>query len=299
MVDTITNVGVAALLAKGAKKMYDNSKKTTDVKAPDFAGGPSKGKDPRGTGKTAPAPATAKKESAPTTKKAPATAKKESAPAPKKAPAPAPKKAPAPAPKKAPAPAPKPSAPAPKPSAPAPSAKPSIWAKFRQATKAGSGAASAAAGSGVGPRASKEIGQNTVGTAVRKGGRIALEAVKRNPRMALAAGAAALAYGGYKYLKNRNANKQEQPATVSMTKTKETQSNQPMNSSMTETTKTQSNAEANKPVSRSESKYPTYQKDSEEAKDFRSNFAKARKEQGKDGTFEWQGRKYNTKLKGE
>jgi len=278
VVDTITNVGAAALLAKGAKKMYDNSKKkATEVKAPDFAGGPGKGKDPRGTGKIAPAPAppTTKKESAPATKKAPATAKKEYTP--------------------------KPSAPttAPKPSAPAPSAKPSIWTKFRQATKAGAGAASAA-GSGSVPK-----GSFRVSNAVQKGARIASEAVKRNPKMALAAGAAALGYAGYKYLKNKNANKQEQPMNSSMTKTTETQSKQPMNSNMTETTKTQSNAEANKPtetpkpVSRSESKYPTYQKDSAEAKDFRSNFAKARKEQGKDGTFEWQGRKYNTKLKGE
>jgi len=274
VVDTITNVGAAALLAKGAKKMYDNSKKTTDVKAPDFAGGPNKGKDPRGTGKTAPAPAPVKKESATTTKKAPAPVKKESAPTTKKAPAPV-KKESAPAPKKA---------PAPKPSAPAPSAKPSIWSKFRQATKAGSGAASAAAGSGSVPKTSFRVSN-----AVQKGAKIALEAGKRNPKTAGLIALGTLAYGAKKYIQNRNANKQEPP----------------MNSSMTETTKTQSNAEANKPtetpkpVSRSESKYPVYQKDSAEAKDFRSNFAKARKEQGKDGTFEWQGRKYSTKLKGE
>ena len=57
-------------------------------------------------------------------------------------------------------------------------------------------------------------------------------------------------------------------------------------------------AETSKPVSRSESKYPVYKKDSAEARDFRANFAKARKEKGKDGTFEFQGRKYNTKIKG-
>ena len=93
---------------------------------------------------------------------------------------------------------------------------------------------------------------------------------------------------GTKLKENKKAESQEKPAiTVSKT----------------ETPKTESNAEANKPadtskaVSRSESKYPVYKKDSEEAKDFRANFAKARKEQGEGGTFEWQGRKYSTKLK--
>lgn len=46
-----------------------------------------------------------------------------------------------------------------------------------------------------------------------------------------------------------------------------------------------------------DTKYPSYSKDSSAAADFRAAFAAARKE-GK-GEFSWQGRKYNTKLKGE
>ena len=83
----------------------------------------------------------------------------------------------------------------------------------------------------------------------------------------------------------------------------EAKSTTPATVSMTERMKTQSNAEANKPtetpkpVSRSESKYSTYKKDSQEAKDFRKNFGEARKSGAKE--FEFQGRKYNTKVKGE
>jgi hypothetical protein len=45
------------------------------------------------------------------------------------------------------------------------------------------------------------------------------------------------------------------------------------------------------------SNYKTYKSSSKEASDFRSNFAKARKSGAKE--FTWEGRKYNTKLKGE
>lgn len=45
------------------------------------------------------------------------------------------------------------------------------------------------------------------------------------------------------------------------------------------------------------SDYKTYKSSSKEASDFRSNFAKARKSGAKE--FTWEGRKYNTKLKGE
>lgn len=85
----------------------------------------------------------------------------------------------------------------------------------------------------------------------------------------------------------------------------------PATVSKTERMKTQSNAEANKPtetpkpVSRPTetpkpmvpSNYKTYKSSSKEASDFRSNFAKARKSGAKE--FTWEGRKYNTKVKGE
>ena len=268
VVDTITNVGAAALIAKGAKKMYDKSKISKDLKdakPPEPAFAPKKTPPP--------APPTTKKESVP------ATGKKAPAPAPKKTPAPpTTKKESVPKAPKAPAPAPAPKAPA-----PAPSAKPSIWAKWRNATKAGAGAGSV-------PKASKDIGRSVVGDSLKKGGAAVLGAVKRNPRIAAGAALITAASLGIKYLKNRKAKNQEQPeSTVSMTERMKTQSDAQANNP----------SETPKPVSRSESKYPVYKKDSEEAKDFRANFAKARKEQGKDGTFEWQGRKYNTKLKGE
>ena len=113
---------------------------------------------------------------------------------------------------------------------------------------------------------------------------------RRNPKMAIALALGTAIWKGSEYLENKKAKNQEQPeSTVSMTETPKTQSDAQANNP----------SETPKPVSRSESKYPVYKKDSEEARDFRNNFAKARKEQGKDGTFEWQGRKYNTKLKGE
>ena len=56
-----------------------------------------------------------------------------------------------------------------------------------------------------------------------------------------------------------------------------------------------SDSSSNKSASSSE--YKVYAKDSAEAKDFRANFAKARKSGDKE--FTWEGRKYNTKLKGE
>lgn len=56
-----------------------------------------------------------------------------------------------------------------------------------------------------------------------------------------------------------------------------------------------SDSSSNKSASSSE--YKTYAKGSAEAKDFRANFAKARKSGDKD--FTWQGRKYTTKLKDE
>ena len=56
-----------------------------------------------------------------------------------------------------------------------------------------------------------------------------------------------------------------------------------------------SDSSSNKSASSSE--YKVYAKGSAEAKDFRANFAKARKSGDKD--FTWQGRKYTTKLKDE
>jgi len=52
---------------------------------------------------------------------------------------------------------------------------------------------------------------------------------------------------------------------------------------------------ATKPMAPSD--YKIYKSSSKEASDFRSNFAKARKSGAKE--FTWEGRKYNTKLKGE
>lgn len=146
--------------------------------------------------------------------------------------------------------------------------------------------------------------KNTVSAAL-KGAKSKFGSLKEN--------AVALATGGLvgtSIFRGGNANQTPKPEAKP-----EEKPTTPAAASKTERMKTQSNAEANKhtetpkpvsrpnetpkPVSRSESKYPTYQKDSAEAKDFRSNFAKARKEQGKDGTFEWQGKKYNTKVKGE
>jgi hypothetical protein len=45
--------------------------------------------------------------------------------------------------------------------------------------------------------------------------------------------------------------------------------------------------------------YPVYGKKTATAQSFRDAFAAARKEKGSEGTFEWQGRSYNTKLAGE
>lgn len=56
-----------------------------------------------------------------------------------------------------------------------------------------------------------------------------------------------------------------------------------------------SDSSSNKSASSSE--YKTYARDSAEARDFRANFAKARKSGDKE--FTWEGRKYTTKLKDE
>ena len=52
-----------------------------------------------------------------------------------------------------------------------------------------------------------------------------------------------------------------------------------------------------KPRRKTKVAYPVYEKTSSQAQDFRSAFRTARKSGAK--TFEWEGRKYTTKVKGE
>ena len=82
---------------------------------------------------------------------------------------------------------------------------------------------------------------------------------------------------------------QQNPPTPAPNKPTENKASSP------QPTPRSSDSSSNKSASSSE--YKVYAKDSAEAKDFRANFAKARKSGDKD--FTWQGRKYTTKLKDE
>jgi len=131
-------------------------------------------------------------------------------------------------------------------------------------------------------QAAVERGRNVAGRVKGAKGGFFSKAVQIGSLLALGAGMS----GGKD---EQNQESQQNTPTPAQNKPTENKASSP------QPTPRSSDSSSNKSASSSE--YKVYAKDSAEAKDFRANFAKARKSGDKE--FTWEGRKYNTKLKGE